>query len=167
LEKKEKHTATIGVYGIPQDMEGRGLWSKRFDGKGINAIGGTVDPEDAQNARALFEVLKREFREEAGVEIELVEERPLGVFTMVNLQDIAVLFNVRIISGEPTPSPEATEHIWMDPSQIAEAAKRYDEGDKANGLLSGKGKRQWRMAKAFFVYASQNTEFRKRALSEM
>ena len=164
---EEKHRATIGVFGIPQDKEGRGLWSKRSDGKGINAIGGTVDPEDAQNARKLSEVLKREFKEEANVEIELVEERPLGVFPMVNLQDIAILFYVKIISGEPTPSPEVTEHIWMDTSQIAEAAKRYDEGDKANGLLSGKGKRQWQMARAFFRYASQDPEFQKIAWSSM
>ena len=163
----EKHKATIGVFGIPQDKEGRGLWSKRSDGKGINAIGGTVDPEDAQNTKTLPEVLKREFEEEAGVKIEMVEERPLGVFPIANLQDFAILFNVRIISGEPTPSPEVTEHIWMDPSQIAEAAKRYDEGDKANGLLSGKGKRQWKMAKAFFEHASQNPEFQKIAMSEM
>jgi 8-oxo-dGTP pyrophosphatase MutT (NUDIX family) len=163
----EKHKATIGVFGIPQDREGRGLWSKRSDGKGINAIGGTIDTEDAQNARTLLEILKREFKEEANVEIELVEDRPLGVFLMANLQDIAILFNVRIISGEPAPTSEATEQIWMDPSQIAEAAKRYDEGDKANGLLSGTGKRQWKMAKAFFVYASQNPEFQRVALSEM
>jgi len=55
----------------------------------------------------------------------------------------------------------------MDPSKIAEAAKRYDEGDKANGLLSGRGKRQWKMAKAFFEYASQNPEFRRIARSAM
>jgi 8-oxo-dGTP pyrophosphatase MutT (NUDIX family) len=162
-----KHKATIGVFGIPQDKEGKGLWSKRADGKGINAIGGTVDPEDSQNTRTLIEVLKREFKEEANVEIEVVEERPLGVFPIANLQDVAILFNVRIVSGEPTPSSEVTEHFWMDPSQIAEVAKRYDEGDKANGLLSGKGKRQWKMAKAFFTYASQNPEFRRIALSTM
>lgn len=164
---EEKHKATIGVFGIPQDKQGRGLWSKRSDGKGINAIGGTVDPEDAANTKTLFEVLKREFREEASVEIELVEDRPLGVFPIANLQDVAILFNVRVISWEPTPSPEATEYIWMDPSQIAEAAKRYDEGDKANGLLSGKGKRQWKMAKAFFEHASQNPEFQRIARSSM
>ena len=164
---EEKHRTTIGVFGIPQDKEGRGLWSKRADGKGINAIGGTVDPEDAKNAKSLFEILKDESREEAHIEIELVEDRPLGVFPMAKLQDTAVLYNVCIVSGEPTPSPEATEHIWMDPSQIAEAAKRYDEGDKANGLLSGKGKRQWKMAKAFFKYASKNPEFRRIASSSM
>jgi len=164
---EEKHKATIGVFGIPQDMEGRGLWSKRADGKGINAIGGTVDPEDAKDAKNLFGILMKEFREEAGVEIELVEVRPLGVFPMVNLQDVAVLFNVRIVSGDLTPSPEAKEHLWMDPSQIIEVAERYDKGDKANGLLSGRGKRQWKMAKAFFEHASGSRVFREMALSLM
>jgi len=121
-KEKEKHRATIGVFAIPQDKEGKGLWSQRRDGKGINAIGGTVDPEDAKNAKTLSEVLKREF---------------------------------------------AVAHFWMDPCQIVEAAERYDEGDKASGLLSGRGKRQWQMAKAFFIDASQNPEFRKIALSEM
>jgi len=164
---KRKHKVTVGVFGIPQNSEGKGLWSKRTDGKGINAIGGTIDPEDAKNSRKLFEVLKREFREEAGVEIELVEERPLGVFPTANLQDIAILFNVRIVSGEPAPSPEVLEHIWMDPFQVVRAAKRYDKGDIANGLVSGRGKRQWQMAKAFFKYANQNAGFKKIAESAM
>ena len=163
----EKHRATIGVFGIPEDREGRGLWAKRADGKGINAIGGTVDPEDAQNMRTLIEILKREFKEEAGLVIEVVE-RPLGVFPTVNLQDVAILFNVYLMGPqEPKSSSESTEYFWMDPSQIAEAAKRYDEGDKANGLLSGKGKRQWQMARAFFKYVSNNPEFRRIAQSSM
>ena len=163
----EKHRATIGVFGIPQNEEGRGLWAKRGDGKGINAIGGTVDPEDAQSTRTLIDVLKREFREEAGVEIEVVEERPLGVFPIANLQDVAILFNVRIVSGEPKPTAESAEFLWMSPGQVIAAADLYDAGIKANGLLSGKGKRQWQMARAFFKYASQSTVFRDIAQAEM
>ena len=155
----QRHEATIGVFGIPQDEDGLGLWSKRADGKGINAIGGQVDPKDATNTRTLFEVLKREFLEEANLEIELAEERPLGVFPIANLGDIAILLNVRIVSGEPKPSDEATEHIWMSPHEIVEAARKYDNGDKSNGLLSGTGKRQYQMAEAFFHHGSKETSY--------
>jgi len=156
-----RHKATIGVFGIPQDENGRGLWSRRVDGKGINAIGGRIDPQDSEAKKNLFEILQREFLEEAGVEIELVEERPVGVFFTTTLGDIAILLNIRIVSGDPKPTDEAVKHIWLNPDDIAQAAQRYDNGDTADGLLSGKGKRQWRMAKAFFLQVSGNPEFQK------
>ncbi len=85
----------------------------------------------------------------------------MGVFPIANLSDVAILLNVRIVSGAPKPSDEATEHIWMDPYDIVKAADRYDDGDRANGLLSGKGKRQWKMAKAFFLHGSKNSKFQR------
>jgi len=151
----EKHKATIGVFGIPEDEQGRGLWSIRKDGKGINAIGGLVDPEDAAKGLSLQDVLAREFREETGTEIIVTDSRPLGVFPNADLSDLAILFKVRIVSGEPVPTAEAIDHLWLDPIGIREAAERYDAGDHAGGLLSGKGKRQWKMARAFF-YDSLN-----------
>lgn len=158
----ERHRATVGVFGIPQDEQGRGLWSRRTDGKGINAIGGAVDPEDAQNQSTLIEVLKREFREEAGVEIEVLNQGfPLGVFPTANLSDLAILYSVKIVSGEPEPTAEAIEHIWMTPEDIVAAADRYDGGDKANGLLSGRDKRQWQMAKTFFTLASTESDYQR------
>lgn len=159
----ERHTATIGVFSIPEDKEGRGLWSKRADGKGINAIGGQVDPNDITNGLSLIDILKREFREEAAVEIIVTEDRPLGVFPNANISDIAILYPVKIISGTPEPSNEATEHLWMDPYQIRWRAEMYDYGDHASGLLSGVGKRQWNMAKTFFLN-SFNPEYRLSAL---
>lgn len=107
----EKHKATLGVFGIPPDNEGRGLLSKRADGKGINVIGGQVDPEDIVKNLSLTDILKREFLEEAGVEIVVTEDRPLGVFPNAGLQDIAILFPVKIVSGEPKLSSEAVEHL--------------------------------------------------------
>jgi len=163
----ERHKATIGVFGIPQNKEGKGLWSQRADGKGINAIGGQVDPEDANNRKTLFETLQREFQEEANVKIRLVEERPIGVFPTPNLQDFAILLNVEMIAGEPQPSGEVIQHVWMGPEEIIRATKKYDKGDIANGLLGGTGNRQWQMAKAFFLYCSNNPEYRKTAQERM
>lgn len=48
----------------------------------------------------------------------------------------------------------------MDPYEIRRGAELYERGDHANGLMSGVGKRQWQMAKAFFLYSSLNPEFR-------
>ena len=148
----ERHKATIGVFGIPADGQCRGLWSRRRDGKGINAIGGAVDPQDAANQLSLADVLKREFREETGLEIEVVEERPLGVFPRADLGDLAILFPVEVVGGELTLTSEATEHLWLTKEMIYDRAKAYDAGDHENGLLGGVGKRQWKMAMAFFRY---------------
>lgn len=148
----ERHRATIGVFGIPV-VNGKGLWSKRADGKGINAIGGAVDPADAADHRKLVDVLRREFLEEAGLEIEITDERPLGVFPTADLGDMAILFAVTIVSEKPTPSAEAVEHLWMTSDELAESARTYDAGDHANGLVSGVGKRQWQMAQAAFKHA--------------
>ena len=148
----ERHKATIGVFGIPADGQGRGLWSKRRDGKGINAIGGAVDPQDAVNQTTLSQVLIREFREETGLEIEVVEERPLGVFPTRDLKDLAILLPVKIVGGKLRSSDEATEHLWLTEEDIRSRAKLYDAGDHENGLLSGVGKRQYKMAQAFFRY---------------
>lgn len=159
----ERHTATVGVFGIPEDNMGRGLESKRADGKGINAIGGQVDPEDIAKGLSLTDVLRREFREEAGVEIDVTEDRPLGVFPNASISDIAILYPVKIISGTLKPSKEAIEHLWMNPYEVRCRAEMYDSGNHASGLLSGKGKRQWNMARAFFLQSS-NPEYRLSAL---
>ena len=150
----EKHRATIGVFGIPEGRNGRGLWSVRADGKGINAIGGRVDPEDVANGLSLQDVLVREFREETGTQIIVTDDRPLGVFPTAGLDDLAILFKVKIVSGKLKPTDETLEYIWMDPIGIKKAAERYDGGDHARGLVSGTGKRQWKMAKAFFLDSS-------------
>ena len=151
MEEMKRHRMTVGVFGIPADDQGRGLWSKRRDKRGLNAIGGAVDPQDAVNGLTLSQVLKREFLEETGLEIE-VGKRPLGVFSTVNLGDLAVLFPVEIVGGKLQLTAEATEHLWLTKREIYHRAKLYDEGDHENGLLSGVGKRQWRMAMAFFYW---------------
>ena len=150
----EKHRATIGVFGIPEDEDGRGLWSVRADGKGINAIGGMVDPEDVVKGLSLQDVLVREFQEETGTKIKVIDKRPLGVFPNADLSDLAILFKVKIVSGELELTDETLGYVWMDPLEVKEAAERYDAGDHAGGLLSGTGKRQWKMAKAFFFESS-------------
>ena len=148
----ERHKMTVGVFGIPSDGLRCGLWSKRVDGKGFNAIGGAVDPQDAISQVTLSQILKREFREETGLEIEVVEERPLGVFPRADLGDLAILYPVKIVGGNLQPSDEATEHLWLTKEEVEARAKAYDAGDHENGLLGGVGKRQWKMAQAFFRY---------------
>ncbi|MDD5145970.1 MAG: NUDIX hydrolase [Candidatus Pacebacteria bacterium] len=161
----EKHQATIGVFFIPPNSEGKGLWSVRADGKGINAIGGQVDPEDIAKGLSLTDVLKREAYEEAGIVAEITDDRPLGIFPNAGIKDVAILYPGRIVSGEPNPSKEAIEHLWMDPYEVRHRAEMYDlsEAEHARGLLSGVGKRQWNMAKTFFLN-SFNPEYRLSAL---
>lgn len=154
--ERQRHRATIGVFGIPEDSWCRGLWSMREDRKGINAIGGMVDLEDVAKGLSLQDVLIREFREETGTEIIITENRPLGIFPNAGLDDLAILFKVKIVSGELKRTDETMDYLWMDPLQLRKAAERYDAGDHAGGLLSGTGKRQWQMAKAFFLESSCN-----------
>ena len=161
----ELHRATIGVFGILRDKDGRGLWSKRTDGKGINAMGGRVDPEDVEAGRTLEEVLQREFEEESGLQVRV--GKILGIFPTGNLGDLAILYKVWLIGGDLVVSDEASEHIWMTPDDIVAAADRYDEGDTANGLVSGRGKRQWQMAMTLFRDPGVNMAFTQQAIALM
>ena len=152
MSTQERHRATVGVFGIPlrrKNYRIEGLWSKRADGLGINAVGGRVDPEDSKAKRTFQEVLQREFLEETGCEVEV--GKLIGVYPNADLSDVAILFDVRIVSGEPVPTAEAVEHLWMTPEEVVVAAKRYDEGHHENGLVSGVGNRQWKMARDFFL----------------
>ena len=68
-----------------------------------------------ESGETFQEALRREVREEAGVEIEVLGF--IGICKNVERDVVNIDFVSRYVSGELTPSDESTEVIWADPQE--------------------------------------------------
>lgn len=107
-----------------RDGEGRVLLVRHVEGRWTFPAG-AIDPGERP-----AEAARRETREEAGVEVEILGIA--GVFggypdfrgTYSNGDEVAwvtTLFDARIVSGEPAPSDDETADVrWLTPDQAFE-----------------------------------------------
>ena len=99
-----EHNHFVSCAALVTNDEGKILLVKS-PWRGWEYPGGLIEPgETFQNC------LKREVREEAGVEIEILGF--VGICKNVERDIVNIDFTARYVSGQLTPSDESTEVIW-------------------------------------------------------
>ena len=124
-----EHNHLVSVAALVRNDEGQ-ILLVNSPWRGWEYPGGLIEPgETFENA------LRREIREEAGVEVEI--ERFVGICKNVEKNIVNIDFVCRYISGTLTCSEESTEVIWVTPEQAMEMITFPLTRKRLANMLSG------------------------------
>ena len=104
-----EHNHFVSVAALVTDDAGK-ILLVNSPWRGWEYPGGLIEPGET-----FAEALRREIREEAGVEVEI--ERFVGICKNLEKDIVNIDFVCRYISGELTTSDESTEVIWASPEE--------------------------------------------------
>lgn len=103
------HTHKVSVAAMVVNDDGK-ILLVNSPWRGWEYPGGLVEPGES------FETaLRREIREESGVEVEIL--RFVGICKNLEKDIVNIDFVCRYVSGDLTPSEESTEVIWATPEE--------------------------------------------------
>ena len=125
-----KHTHFVSCAALVTNQEGKILLVKS-PWRGWEYPGGLIEPgETFQDA------LRREVKEEAGVEIEITGF--IGICKNIEKDIVNIDFSAQYISGELTPSAESTEVVWAAPEEALNLITFPLTKKRLSNMLSGK-----------------------------
>ena len=126
-----EYTHLVSVAAMVHDGKGK-ILLVNSPWRGWEYPGGLIEPGET------FEkALRREIREESGVEVEI--ERFVGICKNVERNIVNIDFVCRYVGGELTTSEESTEVIWATPERAMELITFPPTRKRLQNMLSGRG----------------------------
>lgn len=125
-----------------------------------------MDEEDASQNATPGEIIAREVLEETGLEVMIINHRPVGEYPTVNHSDVAITYLCGAVRGELVPTAEGVDARFFNPDEIMELARIGDvEGGLVGGLQTSTGgvPRHIQMCLHFFTRAWGDDIFRGHA----
>lgn len=124
-----EYTHLVSVAALVTNREGKILLVKS-PWRGWEYPGGIIEPGET-----FAQALRREIREEAGVEVEITGF--VGICKNVEKNIVNLDFLCRYVSGELTTSEESTEVIWATPEEAMELITFPLTKKRLANMLSG------------------------------
>ena len=124
-----EYTHLVSVAAMVYNDEGK-LLLVNSPWRGWEYPGGLIE-----SGETFEEALRREIREEAGVEVEI--QRFVGICKNVEKNIVNIDFICRYVGGELTTSEESTEVIWATPEEAFELITFPLTKKRLKQMLSG------------------------------
>lgn len=124
-----EYTHKVSVAAMVTNDEGK-ILLVNSPWRGWEYPGGLIEPGET-----FEQALRREIREESGVEVEIV--RFVGICKNLGSDIVNIDFVCRYVSGDLTTSEESTEVIWTTPEQAMEMITFPLTRKRLQNMLSG------------------------------